>query len=87
MSWIADTRNPGLVGFGADKPMRLPDFTGTLPTRAGASMGLMTGLRSESRTWARAFHGSWPEIDDLYYPSSPSITTLLVRLTTDVTRS
>ena len=50
--------------------MRLLDLTGTFPTRAGASMGLMTGPRSVSRTWARAFHDSCPEIDGLYYPSS-----------------
>ena len=63
-------KEPWLVGFETDKPMRLLDLTGSFPTRAGASMGLMTGPRSVSRTWARAFHDSWPEIDGLYYPSS-----------------
>ena len=63
-------REPWLVGFETDKPMRLLDLTGAFPTRAGASMGLMTGSRSVSRTWARAFHDSFPEIDGLYYPSS-----------------
>ena len=61
---------PWLVGFETNKPMRLLDLTGTFPTRAGASMGLMTGPRSVSRTWARAFHHSYPEIDGLYYSSS-----------------
>ena len=61
---------PWLVGFETDKPMRLLDLTGSFPTRAGASMGLMTGSRSVSRAWARAFHDSWPEIDGLYYHSS-----------------
>ena len=63
-------RQPWLVGFETDKPMRLLDLTGSFPTRAGASMGLMTGPRSVCRTWARAFHDSSPEIDGLYYPSS-----------------
>ena len=63
-------KEPWLVGFETDKPTRLLDLTGSFPTRAGASMGLMTGPRSVSRTWARAFHDSWPEIDGLYYPSS-----------------
>ena len=63
-------REPWLVGFETDKPMRLLDLTGAFPTRAGASMGLMTGSRSVSRAWARAFHDAWPEIDGLYYPSS-----------------
>ena len=63
-------REPWLVGFETDKPMRLLDLTGSFPTRAGASMGLLTGSRSVSRTWARAFHESFPEIDGIYYPSS-----------------
>ena len=58
------------AGVETIQPMRLLDLTGSFPTRAGASMGLMTGPRSVSRTWARAFHDSWPEIDGLYYPSS-----------------
>jgi len=63
-------KDPWLVGFETKNPMRLLDLTGTFPTRADASMGLMTGPRSVSRTWARAFHDSWPEIDGLHYPSS-----------------
>ena len=63
-------REPWLVGFETDKPMRLLDLTGSFPTRAGASMGLMTGPRSVSRTWARAFHDSYPDVDGLYYSSS-----------------
>ena len=63
-------RRSWLVGFETAKPMRRLDLTGSFPTRAGASMGLMTGLRSVSRTWARAFHEPFPEIGGLYYPSS-----------------
>ena len=63
-------KEPWLVGFETINPIRLLDLTGTFPTRAGASMGLMAGPRSVSRTWARAFHDSYPEIDGLYYPSS-----------------
>ena len=63
-------REPWLVGFETGKPMRLLDLTGTVTTPAGASMGLMTGPRSVSRTWARAFHAAYPEMDGLYYPSS-----------------
>ena len=62
--------DPWLVGFEAGNPVRLLDLTGTFPTRAGASMGLMAGPRSVSRVWARAFHDSWPESQGLYYPSS-----------------
>ena len=63
-------KDPWLVGFETIQPIRLLDLTGSFPTRAGASMGLMTSPRSVSRTWGRAFHDSWPEIDGLYYPSS-----------------
>ena len=62
--------DPWLVGFETGNPVRLLDLTGTFPTRAGASMGLMAGPRSVSRAWARAFHDSWPESQGLYYPSS-----------------
>ena len=62
--------DPWLVGFETQESMRLLDLTGSFPTRAGASMGLMTGSRSVSRTWARAFHDAWPEMEGLYYPSS-----------------
>ena len=63
-------KDPWLVGFETQESVRLLDLTGSFPTRVGASMGLMTGPRSVSRVWARAFHDSWPEIQGLYYPSS-----------------
>ena len=62
--------DPWLVGLETGNPVRLLDLTGSFPTRAGASMGLMTGPRSVSRAWARAFHDSYPDIGGLYYPSS-----------------
>ena len=62
--------DPWLVGLETQHSVRLLDLTGSFPTRAGASMGLMTGPRSVSRAWARAFHDAWPEIEGLYYPSS-----------------
>ena len=63
-------KDPWLVGFETKNPTRLVDLTGTFPTRAEASMGLMTSPRSVSRAWARAFHDAWPEIQGLYHPSS-----------------
>ena len=63
-------KDPWLVGFKTRNRTRLVDLTGTFPTRAGASMGMMTGPRSVSRAWARAFHDAWPEIQGPYYPSS-----------------
>ena len=63
-------KEPWLVGFETNNTIRLLNLTGTFPTRAGASMGLMSGPRSVSRTWARAFHDSYPGTDGLYYPSS-----------------
>ena len=62
--------DPWLVGFETQHPVRLLDLAGSFPIRAGASMGLMTGPRSVSRAWARAFHDAWPETEGLYYPSS-----------------
>ena len=62
--------DPWLVGFETGNRLGLLDLTGSFPTRAGASMGLMTGPRSVSRAWARAFHDAYPELGGLYYPSS-----------------
>jgi len=63
-------KDPWLVGFEIAHPVRLLDLTGAFPTRAGASMGLMTGPRSVSRNWAQAFYEAYPEVAGLYYPSS-----------------
>jgi len=63
-------KDPWLVGFDADATVDLLDLTGPFPTRAGASMGLMTGARSVSRNWARGFYSAYPTLAGLYYPSS-----------------
>lgn len=63
-------KEPWLVSFRVDKPLQLLDLTGSFPTRAGASMGLMSGPRSVSRNWAQGFCDAYPEIAGLYYPSS-----------------
>ena len=62
--------DPWLAGFETGNRVDLLDLTGSFPTRAGASMGLMTGPRSVSRAWARAFRDTYPELGGLYYPSS-----------------
>ena len=63
-------KEPWLVGFAADARLDLLDLTGSFATRAGASMGLMTGPRSVSRNWARGFYDAYPEIAGLFYPAS-----------------
>ena len=63
-------KEPWLVGFEISRPIPLLDLTGPFATRAGASMGLMTGARSVSRNWARAFYETYPDLNGLYYPSS-----------------
>lgn len=63
-------REPWLVGFDTAAPLRLLDLTGSFATRAGASMGLMTGPRSVSRNWARGFYDAYAATLGLRYPSS-----------------
>lgn len=63
-------KEPWLVGFKIASPIQLLDLTGPFATRVGASMGLMTGARSVSRNWARAFYEAYPKLGGLYYPSS-----------------
>lgn len=61
---------PWLVAFECGVGVRLLDLTGPFATRAGASMGLMTGPRSVARNWARGFYEAYPELAGLYFPSS-----------------
>lgn len=63
-------REPWLVGFDTAAPLRLLDLTGSFATRAGASMGLMTGPRSVSRNRARGFYDAYAATLGLRYPSS-----------------
>lgn len=65
--WRAD---PWLVCFELARPLVALNLTGSFPTRAGASMALMTGPRSVARSWARGFYGAYPEMHGLCYPSS-----------------
>lgn len=65
-----ENRQPWLVGLRLATTVRLLDLSGAFPTRAGASMGLMSGPRSVGRNWARGFHRAYPALQGLYYPSS-----------------
>ena len=62
--------DPWLVGFSVNTTVPLLDLTGSFTTRAGSSMGLMTGARSVSRNWARGFYDAYPNRGGLYYPAS-----------------
>ena len=59
-----------LAGFELATDIELLDLMGGFATRAGASMGLMSGPRSVSRNWARGFYDAYPATQGLRYPSS-----------------
>jgi hypothetical protein len=61
---------PWLVALDVAQAVPLLDLTGAFPTRAGASMALMTGARSVARRWAQGFYEAFPEVAGLYYPAS-----------------
>lgn len=61
---------PWLVGFELQRDLPMLDLTGAWPTRAGASMAINTGPRSRAQRWSRLFHGTYPNIEGLLYPSS-----------------
>lgn len=63
-------REPWLVAFDLKASLQLLNLTGSFPTRAGASMALMTGPRTVARQWAQAFYDAYPSLHGLYYPSS-----------------
>ncbi|MGI9305398.1 MAG: RES family NAD+ phosphorylase [Gammaproteobacteria bacterium] len=65
--WRSD---PWLVAFDLEAAIVLLDLTGVFATRAGASMGLMSGPRPVGRNWARGFYEAYPMLHGLYYPSS-----------------
>ena len=73
-------RKPVLVGFAGHRPLKLLDLTGAFATRIGASMGLMTGARSVSRTWARGLYAAYPDAQGIAYPSSMHANALAIVL-------
>ena len=73
-------RKPVLVGFARHSPLKLLDLTGAFATRVGASMGLMTGARSVSRTWARGLYAAYPDAQGIAYPSSMHANALAIVL-------
>ena len=63
-------RDGWLVAFELAASVEALDLTGGFVTRAGASMGLMTGPRSVGRNWARGFYEAFPLLQGFKYPSS-----------------
>lgn len=59
-----------LVGFALADDVEVLDLMSGFATKAGASMGLMTGARSVSRNWARGFYDAYPSVQGVRYPSS-----------------
>ena len=63
-------RQPWLVGFAVNRPIRLLNLRGVWPTRAGASMALNSGPRPRAQRWSAAIYDAYPDVDGLWYPSS-----------------
>ena len=61
---------PWLASFRLIRDLRVLDLTGTFAVRAGASMKLVSGPRSWSQNWSRAFYECYPDIEGIYHPSS-----------------
>ncbi|MDE0350408.1 MAG: RES domain-containing protein [Gammaproteobacteria bacterium] len=61
---------PWLASFHLTRDLRVLDLTGTFAVQAGGSMKLVSGPRSWSQNWSRAFYECYPEVEGLYYPSS-----------------
>lgn len=63
-------RHPWLVSFRFGTALSVLDLTETFAIRAGASMKLMSGPKSQARNWARGFYEAYSNIDGLYFLSS-----------------
>lgn len=61
---------PWLASFELQRDVSLLDLTGTFALQAGASMKLVSGPRSWTQNWSRAFYECYPHIEGVYYPSS-----------------
>lgn len=61
---------PWLAIFELQREVRLLDFTGTYPTRVGASMAINTGSRVRAREWAQRFYDAHDGLQGIYYASS-----------------
>jgi hypothetical protein len=61
---------PYLTGWIPSRTLMLLDLTGRWPIYAGASHVLNTGRRDICRSWARAIHTKWPELDGLRHHSA-----------------
>ena len=63
-------RHPWLVSFRFGTALTVLDLSETFAIRAGASMKLMSGPKSQARNWARGFYEAYSNIDGLYFLSS-----------------
>lgn len=61
---------PYLTGWIPSRALTLLDLTGNWPIHAGASHVINTGRRDFCRSWARAIHAAWPELDGLRHTSA-----------------
>ncbi len=68
---IERNRNePWLVGFRLARDVKLLDLSGRWPTRAKASMAIVSGNRARARRWSRAIYEAYPKLEGLLYGSS-----------------
>jgi hypothetical protein len=69
---VINTRrdDPWLVSFVLREEVILHNLTGGWPTRAGASMAINTGSRTQVQLWSQAIYNAYPEVDGVYYCSS-----------------
>lgn len=61
---------PWLASCQLVRDLHVLDLTGTFAVQAGGSMKLVSGPRSWSQNWSRAFYECYSEVEGIYYPSS-----------------
>ena len=64
------TDTPHLAEFAFVTDLRLLNVAGPWITRAGGSMAINSGLRTDARRWSRAIYEAFPDIHGLRYASS-----------------
>lgn len=73
------TGSPVLLSWAPTRPLRLLDLGGEWPMRNGAARSLAHLQKKEvCRSWARAIHDRWDDIDGLYVDSTMTGTNVVL---------
>lgn len=78
-----DTNAPYVTAFRTTRDLVLADLTEDWLLAAGGAGKVAFGPKGRTRSWARAIHRAWPELDGVYSISAVALSRKVVTLWTD----